>query len=762
MKGFIIQATYRIIDERPYIFIFGCLENQESFVIKKYFRPYFYILKKDVKKAQKHEEFEVQDSEFTDPDNKKVAKILVDSPKEVSTIRRTLEENKIKTFEADVPFATRFLIDHKLQGGIEIEGDYETGDFVNRIYNEPEIEPTEEVVPIKTLSYDIETNSSANKIYCISLVMDDKKLTLIHSNKKFKNCKSFKSESEMIESFIETVRDWDPDIITGWNIIDFDFKVLRERCQRFKIPFAFGRDNSKTILTVFSDFLRDSKINISGRVVLDGFQLLRNSFIQLDDYKLDTAAKKFTKKRKLIQFENKGQELDKLFKKNQQRLIDYNLLDAELVLEILENSGTLDLAIQKSLLTGMPLDKVSASIASLDSIYLKETRKRKIVVSTRKSQIKERKITGGFVKESQPGLHDNIVVLDFKSLYPSVILTFNIDPLTLTKKCSNAIKAPNGACFKREAGILPLIIENLLEEREKARKEKNELARYAIKILMNSFYGVLASPNCRFFNQELANGITHFAQHFIKLTAEKIEEKGYDVIYGDTDSVFIKTKAKTEKQAEKIGKQIEKEMNEFYKKYIKNNYGRESKLELEYEKCYTKFLMTKVRGTEKGAKKRYAGLIKENGKERIEITGLEFVRGDWTQLAKDFQYELLDRIFHNKEVKDYITKFVKDLKKGKYDDKLVYKKSLRKNIEDYAVNPPHVKAAKKLKKLESSKIEYLITEDGPEPLQNIKHEIDYQHYIDKQLKPIADTLLVFFDMTFNEILKGKQTNLFNY
>ncbi|MBI4447793.1 DNA polymerase II, partial [Candidatus Woesearchaeota archaeon] len=214
----------------------------------------------------------------------------------------------------------------------------------------------------------------------------------------------------------------------------------------------------------------------------------------------------------------------------------------------------------------------------------------------------------------------------------------------------------------------------------------------------------------------------------------------------------------------KIGKKLERDINEFYKEKIREEYDRNSYLELEFDKCFVKFLMPKIRGGEKGAKKRYAGLIAKDGKEKIEFTGLEAKRSDWTELAQKFQYEILNRVFHNQEVIAFIKGFVAKLTKGELDSLLVYKKSMRKELEDYTkITPQHVKAARKMEKIESRSIEYVMTEDGPEPIQNLQHKIDYQHYINKQLKPIADSILCFFNKTFEEVIAGsKQTNLSNY
>jgi len=345
------------------------------------------------------------------------------------------------------------------------------------------------------------------------------------------------------------------------------------------------------------------------------------------------------------------------------------------------------------------------------------------------------------------------------------MITFNIDPYDFVgkKKGKNLVCAPNGACFRNAQGILPSIIKDIMKHREEVKKKKDLVSSFALKTLLASFYGALGSPVCRFFSMDMANAITAFARFTIKETAELIRKEGYEVIYSDTDSIFVVSRAKNVKEADKVGEKLQKTINSYYDKIIPKKYGRKSYLELEYEKCFVKFLMPKLRGSEKGAKKRYAGLLIKNGKEEIKFTGLEFVRRDWTELSKTFQLTLLDLIFHEKDVQSFVKKFVEDLKKGKYDKQLVYRKSLRKPIEEYVVTPPHVKAAKKMEVIDSSLIQYVITTDGPEPLSNIKHEIDYDHYINKQIKPIADSVLCFYDLTFDDLIKGNsQKTLFNY
>jgi DNA polymerase II len=777
MKAFVVYPTYRMKDNKTFVHIFGRLENGESFLTINEFRPYFFIKKLDEKKAQEvageTAVFEV--SEFTDFGGDEMTKIILHTPREVVPLREKLEQYKIESFESDIRFVQRFMIDNNIKGSMIIKGEYTKGEFVNRIYENPTFESCDWFPNLKTISIDIETDMKGKEIYCISLYTDSFKKVLIRSKERLNHAEIFGSEKEMLLRFKELIIELDPDIITGWNFINFDIKIIEQQFRKHNIPFKLGREDTYCKVRIEKEFMRTSEADFPGRMVLDGINTLKINFFKLEDYTLDTAAEVVLGEKKLIGHEHKGKEIEDAFRNDQQKLVDYNLFDAELVYKVLEKTKTLNLSIQRSLLTGMTLDKVRASVASLDSVYLRETKNRKLVCQNSKFSEKETAGVGGYVMTSLPGLYENIAVVDFKSLYPSIIRTFNIDPYSFVrdpKKLSDKekndikkyVKSPNNAYFRNQDGILPILIESLWHKRDEARKQKNELARYAIKILMNSFYGVLGNPSCRFYNMEMNNAITTFGQYLIKLTAKKIEEQGYKVIYSDTDSAFIETNAKSIDEAQTIGKHLVEHINGYYDEFVRKEYARVSFMELEFEKVFVKFLMPTIRGTEIGAKKRYAGILIQDGKEVMKFTGMESARSDWTELAKSFQQELLEKIFHREEVAEFIKTFVVDLKKGKYDDKLIYKKRINKPLEEYTkTTPPHVKAARKLGTLKSTLIQYYMTSDGPEPVEKLKHAIDYDHYIEKQIEPIADSLLGFFDKSFKDIIKNsKQTNLFRY
>ena len=785
-EAFIIYATYRINEQqnKAVIHLFGRLKNNKSFEAVFDFKPYFFIKKTDKKKAEKiiknlDINIELKDSNMKNLYDEELLKIITFIPKDIPNIRKEFEVENIACYEADIRFTQRFLMDNNIKSSLIIEGEEQNSNNVDVFFDNPKIKKSDYIPKnLKILSIDIETNRYAKNLFCISLYSDTLETVLINSSdKKLRNAETFTSEKALLKRFKELIIEQDPDIITGWNVIDFDFVKLKEFFKKAKIDFVLGRTSEKCSLRIEDSFLRDSTADFKGRIILDGLRLARRSFIKLSNYKLNTAAKEILGEEKLITGANRGEEIEELFLNNQQKLIDYNLKDSKLAYDIIIESGMLKLSIHRSILTGMQLDKIHASIASFDSVYLPLLHDKKTVAFSLNFANQHASITGGFVLSSQPGIYDWVIVCDFKSLYPSVLRTFNIDPYSffydksfVPKKLQKTryVVAPNNSIFKNQDGILPSIISNLFVERQKYKKKKDDVASYAIKTLMNSFWGVLASSRCRFSTFELGNAVTGFAQMIIKKTMKLIKEKGYDIIYGDTDSIFIDLHVANFEEADKIGKEIARYINNYFNKWVPENYARESYLELEFEKIYSRFFMPKIRGSETGAKKRYAGLVleKKNSKfqEKIDFTGLEFVRRDWTEVSKDFQLELLDRVFHKKEVADFVKKFVEKIKSGKYDDKLVYHKAIRKDLKEYTkTTPPHVKAARKLKKLDSNIIDYVITVDGPEPIQNQKHSIDYDHYIDKQIKPIADSVLIFFNQNFNDVIQGTtQKSLFGY
>ena len=237
MKGYIVDATYKILNNKAKVLLFGRSDSGEAFLTINSYQPYFYIKETSLKKAKKFASFEFKKTELKNFKDKKVVKILTDTPKELTTLKANFEEEEIETYEADLSFPRKFLIDHKINSLIEVNGDYELQEDI-RIYKEPEIKPSTKEIKLKVMSVDIETDPKAKEIFSIAIVQDKFEKVLIVSDKKLKKAESFEDEEDLLERFFEIINEEDPDIITGWNFIDFDLKVIRERCKKLKVRFA--------------------------------------------------------------------------------------------------------------------------------------------------------------------------------------------------------------------------------------------------------------------------------------------------------------------------------------------------------------------------------------------------------------------------------------------------------------------------------------------------------------------------------------------
>jgi DNA polymerase-2 len=250
----------------------------------------------------------------------------------------------------------------------------------------------------------------------------------------------------------------------------------------------------------------------------------------------------------------------------------------------------------------------------------------------------------------------------------------------------------------------------------------------------------------------------------IRLAAAAVGEIGYRVIYGDTDSLFVDIGEPDTARAAAAGEGLCAAIGAAVSAGIARDFGCTSHLELEFEKVYARFLMPEVRGGATGSKKRYAGLVLGNGAETLELVGLEAVRRDWSGVARRFQRELLDLVFHDRPVEDFVRGFVASLRAGRFDDALAYRKAVRKPLEAYTkTTPAHVKAARKQGAGAGRIVAYVVTMAGPEPVGETTAPPDYDHYVTQQLRPIADAILRFLGAAdFDTLIDARrQLSLFS-
>ncbi|MEO0442718.1 MAG: DNA polymerase II [Pseudomonadota bacterium] len=687
----------------------------------------------------------------------------------------------ITLWESDIKPVNRFLMERFITAGVEITAAEDHQPLPPKRHLQiqtSQLKPCEYQPTLQQVSLDIETSMDARDLYSIAVYGGDYAKvfmvtdTVDHSQNNKNNidivwCESVK---QCLQHFLAWLQDSDPDVIIGWHVVQFDLWVLSQLCQQWQVEFTLGRDRQSVYWREDSQHADRRYIQVPGRVVLDGIELLRMAFYHFERFTLQHVAGELLGESKFIQQDNRAGAIAELFQQDKVALAEYNLQDCELVWRIFEKTQLLEFAIARAKLTGLAMDRAGGSVASFEYAYLPHLHRAGYVAPNLGELDSDIVSPGGYVMRSKPGLYQHVLVLDFKSLYPSIIRSFHIDPYGFWYAQHQQLGADdivdgfNGAYFSRDRVILPHIIESLWAAREQAKARDNKLLAQAIKIIMNSFYGVLGSTGCRFFDPRIASSITLRGHDIIQRSRDWIIEQGYDVIYGDTDSVFVWLGNDIDnKTAVDTGQQLAQGLNQWWTNTLANEFTTTSYLEIEFETHYRHFLMPTIRGSNQGSKKRYAGMIQYQKEDRIiqemVFKGLETVRADWTQLAKAFQQELFRRVFSGQPYADYLRQLVGDLLRGQSDDLIIYRKRLKRPLVQYRKsNPPHIKAAKKLAQMRGRSIErgeavdYIITVNGPEPVDYLRSQIDYQHYIDKQLKPIANSILNFLDDDFDSII----------
>ncbi|NQZ95352.1 MAG: DNA polymerase II [Myxococcales bacterium] len=769
-RGFILQPTYRVRSGVPVVQLYGRLESGEAFLAEDdRFRPYFFIRCADVAargQIERRDGVRVEETALRDFDGAPVLRVSAGVPSDIPPLRDAVEREGGRAIEADIRFAYRFLIDHGLRASVDIVGEPVASDDGLLRFASPELRPGTSRPKLSTLSIDLETSPDASAIFSIAFVGCGASEVHLVGETAVDGAILYPDERTLLEGAAARLRELDPDILTGWNVVDFDLRTWQARARARRVGCNLGRVNGAPFFQQDAGFTRQSRAMIPGRMVLDAIPLVRDA-LRLDDYRLETASRAILGRGKLINQDapDPAAEITRLYREDPAALVRYNREDAQLVLDILDREGLLDLAVERSLLCGMQLDRVGASIASFDLVYLPELRRRGVVAPSVDRSRKSAMVSGGALLDPRPGLFVNIAVFDFKSLYPSLIRTFQLDPLAHARAREEGIdslEAPNGARFARNDAILPGVIERFMESREEAKRRGDRHADQAIKIMMNAMFGVMGAASCRFFDADVANAITRFGQQTLRWTSDTFDAEGYGVIYGDTDSVFVQLGDGDDSEVlNREADELRERVQEQIVGRIRDEYGVEPMLELELEKIYSRFFLPTVRSGSGGSKKRYAGWRDE----RLEIVGLESVRRDWPAVAGRLQEGLLERVFTDRELLPFVRDLVAEVRAGDRDAELVYVKRIRKgSVDNYkASSPPHVQAARKLSGRTGPVIRYAITKTGPEPIlpgRPLPAVIDHRHYIDKVLRPVADAILSHLGLSFDEALgEPKQLSL---
>jgi len=695
-------------------------------------------------------------------------------------IERTLRDAGVDVYEADIRPPERYLMERFITAPVWFDGHPDADGALDGVLCDAQMKPAADYRPtLRLVSLDIETNAFGD-LYSIALEGCGERQVYMLGPAPAQMPDDIDFALEYCESragLLERLNDWlarhDPDAIIGWNLVQFDLRVLREHARQYQVPLRLGRGGAEL---EWREHNRQQHYfaAAAGRLIIDGIEALRSATWNFPSFSLEAVARTLLGEGKAIDNPyDRMDAIDRMFAEDKPALARYNLRDCELVTRIFEKTELLPFLLERATVTGLPADRSGGSVAAFTHLYMPLMHRQGYVAPNLGEKAPEAS-PGGFVMDSRPGLYESVLVLDYKSLYPSIIRTFLIDPIGLVEGLAHPDDADSvpgfrGARFSRTKHCLPAIVSRVWQGRDAAKRDSNKPLSQALKIIMNAFYGVLGSSGCRFFDARLASSITMRGHEIMRQTRTLIEARGYEVIYGDTDSTFVwLRRARSETDAAQIGRSLVAYVNDWWRDHLWQTHGLESALELQFETHFRRFLMPTIRGTDLGSKKRYAGqVMRADGTAEMVFKGLETVRTDWSPLAQQFQQTLYEKIFNREPYQDYVRDIVRRTLAGELDEQLIYRKRLRRQLDEYQRNvPPHVRAARIADEYNARHgrprqyqnggwISYMMTVAGPEPLETRTSPVDYDHYVTRQLEPIADAILPFLDDDFETLLTGQ-------
>ena len=804
IQFFPLDVTYKVVDGKAVINLYGrAADGRQICVLDSNFEPYFYVIAKDAGIGDKISGIKIEnDNEVsfvtkTETVSKKflgkevlAIKVYANLPSSVPVIRDAVKEwdSVDSTHEFDIPFVRRYLIDKNITPLVLHQA---AGDFVNQkarvvVFKADSIEPagSNTLHNPKVLAFDIETYShfdmaiDAEKNPVIMLSFYGENFRKVFVWKKFRTELDFvefvDSEAELIEKFKATIDEFKPDILTGYFSDGFDLPYIKTRADKYRIKLDIGFDYSE--LKVKSG--REISVALNGITHLDIFKFIKKvmgTTMETYSYDLNAVATELLEEQKHAVpleelpdiWDNRNEDLEKF--------CEYCLHDSYLTYSLAVKM--IPTIIEMVKIVGIPIyDANRMGFSQLVEWYILKQASQFNEIAPNKpnyNEVQQRRMhtyQGAFVYEPRPGLYKDIVVFDFRSLYPTIIGSHNIGPDTIDCECCRDTAKSMGDkddehwfCAKRK-GFIPILIEDLITRRMRIKeiiKKEDEKFTFldarqnSLKLLANSFYGYLGFFGARWYSLESARSVTAWGRFYIKQVIEKAQKEGFVVLYSDTDSVFLTLDGKTKNNAQSFAETINVELPGL--------------MELEYEGFYPAGIFVSAKIGPFGAKKKYA-LMSETG--ILKIKGFETVRRNWSMIAKDAQEKVLDIVLRDNDTKkalDYIKQVVSDLKNKKIPlNGVIMHTQLQKEILDYANKGPHVAAAQRLINRgrhisPGTMIKYVVTQGNdiirnrvklPDEVKDIDYDATY--YIDNQVIPAVERIFNVLGYTKDDLLETKE------
>ncbi len=822
---------YKIEEGKTFFYFYGRTKEGQKVAVKHHYQPFFYAAasgldrlkfeEKVVKMSLKAgiEPARVIKVELTEGEllgkKQEFYKLYANYPKAVPLLAKEIQTWGINCYERDILYVHRYLRDHNI---IPMRQVTAVGNFVQNQWMRVPVfiaesvgQQSQEILPFadwRILAIDLETyavkreiDSRNNPILMVALygVRKDKN----GKEEEFRKVITWKNaalpeyveivadEATLLQRMKEVILEYNPEILTGYFTDGFDFPYVQARAEKYKIRFDLGVDYS-TIIVNQGGF-GDKESKIKGYLHLDMLKFIRNIFgkdLDVETYSLDAVS------RELLGHKKHQVELEKLswvwddghnWENGSEKLAEfcaYNLQDSFLAYKLCEK--LLPDMMEFTSIVGLPTyDVIRMRFSKLvESYIMKRAMEFKVVAPNKPenaeiSRRMDESIQGAFVFEPVPGLYKDIVVFDFRSLYPTIISAHNIGPEGLKCSCcadKAEVHVPGKEEYwfcSREKKFLPSILEELVSRRgeikkeikqAKARKEDTSLLEarsFSLKILANSFYGYLGFYAARWYCLECAASTTAYARNYIATTIAEAQKKGFKVIYADTDSCFLLLEGKKIEEAMKFMEEINETLP--------------GQMELDLEGHYPRGIFVGLKGRDQqlvGAKKKYA-LLRKDGS--LKITGFETVRRNWSILSKEVQEKVLGLVLQEKveEGLRYVKDTIKELRSGKVAlEKLILKTQITRELSSYSSFSPHVKVAQEMQaKGESVEAGTIISfvvvkgkgsigEKAKIPTEVKDGEYDAEYYVDHQLIPAVASIFAVLGYKEEEVFKeSSQTGL---
>ncbi|MDL5361528.1 DNA-directed DNA polymerase [Halalkalicoccus sp. NIPERK01] len=729
----VTQVNYTVEEgsdgEHPVMHVFGRDAEGNAEHVRVYdFRPYFYA-----PTATLTDE-DLSDSRITGTEEgyesirgEELTKIFGQTPRDVGNMR-----DRFDHYEADILFPNRLLIDKGIKSGIRVP-DRRDDDGSIRVHHE-EIEPVEAEADLRIHTFDIEVDDRSGfpeegeePIVCLTShdsrheeyvgwlyvapagdstspaelpdyapIIEDVDIEI----------RAFESEEAMLDAYLTYIEETDPDVLTGWNVDDFDAPYLIDRLDR--LDPATDYDLSMERLSRVNEVWRSDwqGPNVKGRVVFDLlYAYKRTQFSELDSYRLDAVAETELGVGK----ERYAGDIGDLWEQNPERLLEYNVRDVELCVEIDRRQGIVPFWDEVRTFVGCKLEDAPTPGDTVDMYVLHKVHGEFALPS--KGRVESEEYEGGAVFDPITGVKENVTVLDLKSLYPMCMVTINASPETKAgpEYEGETYRAPNGMAFKREPdGIIREMVDELLTERDRKKSRRAEHApgsgeyerfdrqQGAVKVIMNSLYGVLGWERFRLYDKDVAGAVTATGREVIEFTERSANDLGYQVTYGDTDSVMLELGGDVDKEsAIEQSFEIEDHINASYDEFAREVLdAEEHRFQIEFEKLYRRFFQA-------GRKKRYAGhIVWKEGKDvdDIDITGFEYKRSDIAPITKEVQKDVIEMIVMGEDlenVKSYVHEVITEFQTGEIDlDRIAIPGGIGKRLDAYDTDTAQVRGAK--------------------------------------------------------------------